>query len=147
MTFCSHVLRVSFLVCVMCCCQASVPRSTHTCLSNTITLTHTQSFTHHLYRTPSFTHNFHIQLSNCSIHPLLCLCFLSLPIGPFVLTYWKKLTCRVIRSFKYFNDVFDPQMRMIWIDALKRKHVLAIHDQKLCQKICHMQVLENAWFF
>ena len=50
--------------------------------------THTHTPSHTIFhRTPSFTHNFHIQLSNCSIlHHLLCLCFLSLPTRSSVLT-------------------------------------------------------------
>ena len=56
----------------------------HTCLFETIKLSHTHIHipSHTIFqRTPSFTHNFHIQLSNsnCSIlQHLLCLCLLSL---------------------------------------------------------------------
>ena len=49
-------------------------------VQNHHTHTHTHTPSHTIFhRTPSFTHNFHIQLSNCSIlHHLLCLCLLSL---------------------------------------------------------------------
>ena len=58
--------------------------TTYTTYTRTHTLTHTSSHTT-FHRTPSFTHNFHKQLFNCSIlhhllriHHLLCLCLLSL---------------------------------------------------------------------
>ena len=61
---------------------------THRYLFKIITLTHTHSSSHTIFhRTPSFTQNFHIQLSNCSIqHHLLCLCFLSLRTISSILT-------------------------------------------------------------
>ena len=60
--------------------QQHTPSSTytHTHVCSKSSHTHTPSHTI-FHRTPSFTHNFHIQLSNCSIlHHLLCLCLLSL---------------------------------------------------------------------
>ena len=60
-------------------------RHTH---SHTHTHTHARARTlsHTIFhRTPSFTHNFHRQFSNCSIlHHLLCLCFVSLRTTSFV---------------------------------------------------------------
>ena len=88
--------------------------STHT-HTLTLTLLHTPSLSH----TPSFTHNFHIQLSNCSIlRTLLCLCFLSLPTGPSVLTYCKKLACGVVRSCNLLSLEIGPgsMQRGPWIN-------------------------------
>ena len=70
---------------------------THNCVTHThASFTHTQ-----LYHTQLFTYNFF----NFSIlHHLLCLSFLPRPATTFVMLYWKKLTCGVIRSCNF--DVF-----------------------------------------
>jgi len=70
------------------------------------TLSFTHNFvTHHL----SLSHTiFHIQLCPTQLFLLLdpsalpCLSFLPRPATTFVANYWKKLTCRVFRSFNLF---------------------------------------------
>ena len=89
----------------------------HTTLSHALfhtQLSHTPSFTHS-FVTPFFfvSHTiFHIPLCLPQlftynlfyfsiIHHILCLSFLPRPPTTFVDHYWKKLTCRVIRSFNF----------------------------------------------
>ena len=64
------------------------------------------SHTSFLCHTPSFTYNFvpHNCFYFSILHHLLCLSFLPRPATTFVMLYWKKLTCGVIRSCNF--DVF-----------------------------------------
>ena len=115
----------------------------HTALSHTIfhiQLCHTLSFTHnfhthHLSHTTlsprfSLSHTiFHIPLCLTQlftynlfyfsiIHHILCLSFLPRPPTTFVDHYWKKLNCRVIRSFNFCFPIQNPPWSYGWPSCL-----------------------------
>ena len=84
-----------------------------------ITLNYIPSSSHTIFlcHTPSFTYNFVPRnFSYFSIlQHFLCLSFLPRPATTFVAHYWKKLTCRVIRSFSLFLFFTSWFTYFLWI--------------------------------